>query len=372
MDKKLKIIALASWYPNDQDPQLGVFIKKQLEAIAQDHEVDLFTLRPAPNRGKEIVNENKINHHKHLYVANQYPIKQLSWYVAWMEIINKIPLNKYDLIHLHVVYPMGIIALKLKSHLSIPLITSEHWSGYHSDSEYTGFLRKRYTKKIIQLSATVVVQSKFLKKLMENRELQTNYQVVPNIVEFSPTESMKTDQSNFVIMNIADHIDSDKNISGLLRSFANALAVEPNLKLIQIGSGPDESKLHALSKSLGISDNVIWKGRFTNKEVLEEIQFCDIGIINSNRETFCISAFELIASKKPIIITECGGPEEYLPDNFGLKISKQNEKQLTEAILSMASKSYSFSTEETATYVRNQFSKKRFIENINLVYNSVM
>ncbi|MGB0403393.1 MAG: glycosyltransferase [Salibacteraceae bacterium] len=372
MDKKFKILALASWYPNDTDPQLGIFIKHQLKAISQIHNIDLITLRPAPNKRQETIIENGITHQKHYYVTNQYPIKKLSWYVAWMEIINKIPKDKYDFIHLHVIYPMGIIALKVKSQLNIPLITSEHWSGYHSNFEYSGILRKRFTKKTIQLSSAVVVQSKFLQKLMEEQKLKANYKIVPNIVDFKLASTNSIIQEKCVIMNIADHIDSDKNISGILRAFAQSLQSNPHLKLIQIGSGPDQLKLHLLSKELGISDHVIWRGRLPNKEVLKEIQTCDFGIINSNRETFCISAFEFLASEKPIIITKCGGPEEYLPNIFGVEILTQNDSQLTTALLEMATNYKSYNLKESASAIRNQFSNESFLESINKIYNSVV
>lgn len=372
MQKKLNILALSSWYPNEEDPQLGIFIQHQLEAIATLHNVTLITLRPDQNKhsNQQTIKSGNLTHHQYSYRPKN--LKKWAWYNAWSQILRFHQSESFDLIHLHVAYPIGIIGLQAQSIFKAPIILGEHWSGYGSSKEYKGTIRKYYTKKLMKRSKKIVVQSNYLKNLMLSQNLKGDYSIVPNIVKFSDLKDSKTALENFTFINIADHIDSDKNISGLLNAFAIALKTNPKLKLIQIGGGPDTKMLHNLSKKLELESSIDWKGRLTNDEVLKCIHSSNAGIVNSNQETFCVSAFELIASKKPIIISDCGGPVEYLPKGFGKKIEKNNKSSLTKAILDFAAQPEQPAMDKPAEIVRKGFSANRFLERINKVYNSVL
>lgn len=370
MAERLKILAFASWYPNDKDPQLGVFIKDQLEAIGTIHEVHLHTLQFSHDTRKTSIKQlNGYYHHQHFYTVKNGIFKKISWYLKWNKVLSAIP-DGFDIIHVNVPFPIGLIALKAYKKLQIPLVVSEHWSGYISNKEYSGRLRKATTKKLIQCSSQVIVQSTYLKNLMEQRGLNGQYSVIPNIVKFSDQKREgNTLNPGFTrFLNIADHVDSDKNISGLLRGFSLALKINQNLHLFQIGGGPDTEKLKALASSLSIQDQVTWLGRLPNAEVLEKLHDCEFGIINSNQETFCISAFELIASKKPIIITDCGGPIEYLPEIYGIKIPVNAPKELSNAVQRFARGEFKGDMEKSASIVKQRFSSEAFVKRIDEAY----
>ena len=375
MSKTLKILAFASWYPNNQDPQLGVFIKHQLIAIGSKHKVVLHTLEAqANNKEKECSINGGFTHISHYYKTNNSFVKPIQWYAAWQKILHSLENDKFDLIHTHVAFPIGIIALQAKKRLNIPLILSEHWSGYCSNKEYRGWLRKKITKSLINSSTSVIVNSNYLRGLMENQNLISKFFTVTNIVRFSEETKTKSEPSSdkFVFMNIADHIDSDKNISGLLEAFSQAKKSNSNITLIQIGGGPDNNMLHSKAKDLGLGDDIIWKGRLSNEEVLIEINRCSAGIINSNQETFSIVAFEFLAAKKPIIITDCGGPIEHLPAEFGIKIPVNNKIELAKAILKTGKEKQSINIEKSSIEVRERFSQATFIDKVEIAYQHAL
>ncbi len=374
MSKSLKILALASWYPNEKDPQQGIFIKHQLEAIGNQHKVDLHTLHESKIHSETRMHKIEgFTHFEHFYSTPNGVFKQLNWYRRWLSIINTLQKGEYDLLHVHVAYPIGIIALKVQNKLDIPLLVSEHWSGYNNSIEYSGPLRKLITAKLMNTASEIIVQSEFLKTIMTQNRLLGSYNVIPNIVHFTESLDSKNHlNSDKIFMNIADHVDSDKNISGLLKSFAKASESNKNIHLLQIGNGPDEERLKKLATDLNLNDRITWLGRLSNEKVLIQIHKCDYGIINSNQETFSVVTFEFLASKKPIIITDCGGPIEYLHKGFGIKTAVGNEEKLSEAILEMAEQKENFEMDDLAQQVRQQFSAKSFIEKINIVYQNAL
>ncbi|MBD79666.1 MAG: hypothetical protein CL840_12175 [Crocinitomicaceae bacterium] len=372
MGSKLNILALSSWYPNEFDPQQGIFVQHQLEAIQKNHNVTLLlTKSDREVRISSTQHENltiTVVHYKPLYL-----LKPIMWLLAWRMVIPLVAKEKYDLIHLQIVFPMGIVALWLKRRLKIPLIVTEHWSGYRSPKEYTGTFRKWITNRVINKASAVIVQSSFLRELMENVGLKSKFFRIPNLVKFSnSTGKLESKQEGVKILNVADHVDSDKNISGLLRACKLCQDKTSKLEFAQIGAGHDTDSLLKLSAELGIGNQFNWIGRLKNEDVLKEIDKCDFGIINSNVETFSVVAFEFLAAGKPIIITRCGGPEGYLPDNFGLLIDSGNDNQLAEAILNMAENYPSYADKTVSEQVRNEFSEKQFLERINRVYHEVI
>ena len=375
MSKTLKILALASWYPNSKDPQLGVFVKHQLCAIGSKHKVILHTLEAqVSNKEKGCSINGGFTHTSHYYTPTNSYVKPMQWYIAWKKILQSLENEKFDLIHTHVAFPIGIIALQAKKRLNIPLILSEHWSGYGSNREYSGWLRKKITRSLINSSTSVIVNSNYLRGLMENQNLISKYFTVPNIVSFSKEEKTKNElpSGKFVFMNIADHIDSDKNISGLLEAFSQVKKTNSNIILVQIGDGPDNNMLRYKAKNLGMEKDIIWKGRLSNEEVLKEINHCDVGVINSNQETFSIVAFEFLAAKKPIIITDCGGPIEHLPYDFGIKIPVNNKIDLAKAIDRIRKGKQTINIEKSAIEVREKFSQSSFINKVEIAYQHAL
>ena len=367
MKNKLQILALASWYPNENDVQLGIFVKHQLQAIAKDHDVVLVTLRPASFPGKEVHRDNGFEHRAHYYVRNQYPIKFMSWYVAWMSIINQLEKKRFDLLHLHVVYPMGFIATRIQQELRIPLLVSEHWSGYRNQNLGNWFQR-RIARKTIQKSARIITQSNFLKSLMQKHFPDAPYSVVPNIVHLPMLMPGVVSSKEVIALHIGDHIDKTKNISSLLRAMKPNLEQFEDLKLIQVGSGPDEKRIKALARELGIENRVEFKGRLTQEEVVQLMLNCHFGIVSSHLETFSIVSFEFLAQAKPLVVTPCGGPDEYLPVEGVIRSDSSESEDLAKAIQKMVLSHNLMDLTSISRLIRNQFSEEEFRKKINAVY----
>jgi glycosyltransferase involved in cell wall biosynthesis len=369
----MRILCLSSWYPNENDPQEGIFIKHQLEEVSKLHEVFLVSLRPGSEFNHKISIESGIKHYRYSYSSKQYLSKYLSWAIAWNKIIRDFPEENFDLIHLHVIFPLGIAALKFQKKYKSPLIVSEHWTGYDDPNNPIGNFRKKMVQHVLKKADLVLTVSEYLKNNLIEISPKSHIEVLPNIVEFSETSTNNSPERNTIrILNVSDHVDSHKNISSLLNGVQPVLLQNSSLELVLIGEGEDTDFLKTLCRELKIEDRVVFKGRLTHEEVLQEIQQSDFGVINSNFETFSIVAFEFLAAKKPIVITDCGGPIEFLPKEFGLKIPVNDMLALTEAVLKMADTFTQYKLEDSALQVRNQFSRDAFRERISEVYQKVI
>lgn len=369
MPKSLKILHLASWYPNSVDPQQGIFIKHQIDALGSVHTNTLITLRVGTGFTCQVKDEAGFKHYQYSYNPKSFGFKRLSWYRAWHKIMVEFTHRKFDCIHLHVVYPMGIIALKWANKFKLPLVVSEHWTGYGNPNLKLGIYQKRVVKQVLNKAKKVAVVSSYLQQNME-LYAKGNFAIIPNIVHFESEIEVKKVGELVTFMNISDHSDEHKNISGILKAFKELLNDYSNCRLVLVGSGRDTKILQELATKLQLDNKVEWKGRLTNSEVLKLIPECDFGIVNSNFETFSITAFEFLAAQKPLIITKCGGPEDFLPQEAVIQIPVNSSKHLLEAMKQFMEVP-DRSTEIASNKVREQFSELAFVNRWNVVYNQL-
>lgn len=90
------------------------------------------------------------------------------------------------------------------------------------------------------------------------------------------TEFKKLDNTQEITMVYQGVLTEERNIS----FFINVLFELPGyVKLMLIGDGPSEQYYHQLVESLNLADRVIFTGRISNAEMLDELRRCHIGII---------------------------------------------------------------------------------------------
>ena len=73
-----------------------------------------------------------------------------------------------------------------------------------------------------------------------------------------------------------------------------------------IGDGPNltTAKQHALS--LGVSQHVIFLGSTTPLELVRWLSICDLQLVTSQSESFCLAALEAMSCSVPVVGTFCG------------------------------------------------------------------
>jgi hypothetical protein len=68
--------------------------------------------------------------------------------------------GKADIIHLHVIWPAAVALLPMLEKMNLPLIISEHWSGYlPEDGNYKGIIQKNISKRIAEEASHITVVS---------------------------------------------------------------------------------------------------------------------------------------------------------------------------------------------------------------------
>lgn len=353
------IVYIPSWYPSELDVQNGVFIQKHAQAAALNNKVSVLFAYAAKKTSEEHTKNGNLSEHILTFKKSNN-----SW-------INKFRLLKYyfkqykqlknvDIIHAHVWSNKAILAYLLSILYRKPLVISEHWSGYRNQF---GFIESLLMRIVFKRARFILPVSKFLQSLMEMKGIQGHYKVIGNIIESS--EKTATPSGSFKFLMVADLRDEIKNISAVIHAFQELNIESCSLNII--GDGPDKEYLQSIAKS----ENIHFLGGMYNKAVLKEIPKHHAVIINSRIETFSVVALESLAAGRPVIYTKCGGPEELVPQGFGIQISIDNLTELKNAILQMKSSYSSFTSKELQKSV-SPFSQRNISQLLTEIYSTIL
>ncbi len=182
--------------------------------------------------------------------------------------------------------------------------------------------------------------SKALKASM-NRDMgipEEKIHVIYNALQAFPAGDGNSIRKNYsigdnewIVGTVARLIPS-KGIQVLITAMSGILFKYPYVKLLIVGSGPDENHLKKLAESLGVSKQTIFAGKVSN--VQDYYASFNIFALPTLSEGLGITVLEAMYSELPIIASSVGGIPEWLthekngilvpPDNvFALRTALQ-------------------------------------------------
>lgn len=339
-----KILFLPRWYPTAYDVQNGVFIRKHAQAAALNNEVVVLFASSSPFQPQTTQKKHgNLTEVIVYYERNSFPllnfIKYLTALFKGWRTIRRAGFQP-ELCHVNMLTRPALLALWLKWKAGIPFVITEHWSGYISGKfESQSPLKKWLIRYVVKKASLVTAVSEPLKEAMIRSELNAPIRILPNVVEVTP-DAWRTQpvSDTFRFLLVADLKDEIKNISGVIRAFAEVHKKEPMTELLIVGDGEDRKALETMMKKYFAGTSlqpVKFVGEKANEEVLKIIPTAHVLIVNSRIETFSVVTLEAIFSGRPVIATRCGGPEQFINEQNGILIEKDNENELAEAMIKL-------------------------------------
>lgn len=396
----MNIFYIPSWYPSVPDPLTGSFFRDQALDLSKnypevqigistwgqnDDRLLLWSSRPLRSIQKIIHAEKTQSAQKDLcHNATEFfsPSFTWSWKIKKGNIQNIIEANlknlrsfearsgKTDVIHAHVAFPAGYIAMKLSGITGIPYLITEHMSPF--PFKYFGGGRQ-LAKRVLEPyhhSAVNIAVSQQLKEKMQKHGIP-DVRVVYNSVDENlfTLPDRKIPSRPFIFFTLGRMV-SQKGIDILLR--AVNLIQPGNEILFRIGGDGEElGKYQSLATELGIDNRVQWLGSLTRRETALEMKNCHAFVLPSRHESMGIVFAEAIACGKPVIGTHCGGPEEIINDHNGLLIPPEDLDALANAIRQLRVQYTQFDAKTIRAGFMNRFSSKVITAQIIEIYEEI-
>lgn len=380
--RKLKVLQLGKqYYPHIG----GIEVTMQQIAEGIQGEVDSYVLASQEKGAahQEVVNGVPVYYAKSLGIVASLPISfDLVRYLRKHA-------NEYDVIHLHMPFPLGDLACLLSGykgklvlywHSDIirqkkallfykPLM---HWTLKRADaiaiatqgnidgSPYV----KPYEKKCVLIpfglrkSLEQKSREYWDRQTKESRELTRNKTLkllfVGRLVYYKGCD---------ILMDAMEYIQK------------NAPSELENLQLTFVGTGVLEEDLKKRTEEHGLTTQIHFAGKVSDEDLEKNLENCDVLVFPSteNSEAFGLVQIEAMTYGKPVINTSLptGVPWVSLHGENGLTVSPKDSKALAEAILWMLQnpeKRLEMS-QKARIRVQEEFSEKQLIEKILGLYH---
>jgi L-malate glycosyltransferase len=384
--KKHKVLFISSWYPSRINPHLGNFNERTAEAVAQMNDVYVLNIvaDDSLDDAPEFLVEQKSNYRQlTVYFPKKSKENLLNKLVKKWRFLRFAKLGFQqinqdwgmpDVVHLNVLYPMGMFAYYLKRKFQLPYIATAHWTGFlqEDNPDWTG-LRKFWTNRIAKEAAVVCPVTDHLQLAMRKKGIEANYQVIPNVINetvFYPTQE-KVQKTTIDFLHVSTCVDAHKNISGILRTFRKLFDTNPEVRL-QIITENNPQDVIDLAQSLGIEhlDFLNVSGPKPQMEVADAMREADCFVLFSNYETFSVVLAESWSCGIPAIYARCGGLTEIANQKLGIRVTTNDETELLEALNDFISKKSEYHFADIIRF-SEQFNASNVAQQFNYLYSSL-
>lgn len=399
----MNVFVVPSWYPSTDYPLNGIYVQEQVLKLCtshvsvhvgislwgqKDNRLLLWVGKPFQTIAKLISATRTPSSKKLLPNLIEYISPTFTWSrrIKRGNIANIISMNMQnleafeadfgpaDIIHAHVGYPAGYIAMELARKRQIPYILTEHMGPFPSryDTDSTGQLAPFYRQAYQQAAANIAV-SPSLANNMAAMGIQ-RIQVIPNFVNeeyFKPAPASTTNLKQPFTFFTLGSITPEKGINQLLLAIKALTETEKSVAFRIGGEGAYSEEYKAFAKELGIENYITWLGLLKREEALVEHQKCNAFVLPSLHESMGITYVEALACGKPIIATKCGGPEFILSEANGLLIEKNDIPALATAMQHLIQNRVNYSSQRIRQDFVNRFSSQAVIPQLLQLYQNV-
>ena len=373
MDNDRKhIVFLARWYPHRYDPMFGLFVQRHAEAAALYNNISVVYVHLDNQDG--IVDET-INDVRTIRVyfkqSKSKIINLLRFFKANNKALKRLP--KPDIIHVHVLTRLGIIARWQNLIHGTPYIITEHWSRYLPGNDFNGFFRKWVTKRVVRHASAVTTVTENLAKAMQNHGLENpNYIVLPNVVDTNLFQIKPHENAVPKIIHISCFEDKSKNISGLLESLKVLKDKNVAYQAVLIGDGMDYEAMRQKAASLQLNDRVTFTGMLQGQELVDVLSSGDFLVLSSNYENLPVVILEAFACGLPVVSTNVGGISEIVNESNGLLVPPHDAEKLAYAMQEMLKNYKNYDANALRDSIIKKFSNEAVGKLLNSLYSTTL
>lgn len=345
---KLRVLHIASWYPNKVHKSLGNFVQRHIAAISTMHHCELWYSSPVATNNP-LIGTYEENSPAGFLEKITYPrVTRPGVRAVTRSLMNLSPgedVSLPDLIHLHVAFPGGRTARLLAEKWGIPLVLTEHWTAYH-DSQHIPLWRRIAMRRTAASTSVFCPVTDQLGQTMKNFKMvnsdgSESYVVIPNVVDTDKFQLCEREQDGVIkILHVSSLDEAQKNITGILNTISIIRQTNPDFKFsltIVGGANPErlnQVRRYATSMNL-VEPYVKFTGALSGDSVVREMMNCDAVLLFSRKENFPCVIAEAWSCGKPVITTNVGGIAEHMNDQRGMMIESGDESALAKAILNL-------------------------------------
>ena len=271
---------------------------------------------------------------------------------------------------LHANHPalLGRVAARKSEQLDLPLVFTYH-TRYTDYSHYAKPFPEDKVKDFIAhwLASFmtkchhVVVPSQSIKKILNQRYgLDAQVSVVPTGIELEKFAACSRAEArrklgwreDEKILISVGRLAKEKNFDLLLEAVGRA---DPQLRLIIVGSGDEQTHLEELARSLGLAERVTFTGVVAFGDIPVYLAASDLFVFASVTETQGLVTLEAMASGLPVVAVDASGTRDAVCPGCSI-LTEADPQALAQGITQMLGRGDLHQESETARERAGKFS----------------
>jgi len=262
----------------------------------------------------------------------------------------------FDAVHIHDL-PLARLGKELKEKKGLVFVADQHefysdWIGKtaHYNSipgriiKYFSNWRKYEYNNLMEADLVCTVEKPIkglyvkLHGIDEDRIIVLPNTPLKSVYSVNPKE--RSDQ-NFILFYCGG-LDVLRGLKTSIHALVELKQVIPEIKLSLVGKSNKHFDVFAIAASLGVSDNIDFRGWVHYRDLPNEIDKSDICffIPPSNRDeinnTIATKIYQYMARGKPVIVGKARYMKEFVEENrIGISINEDSPREFAEAVLKM-------------------------------------
>lgn len=369
----MRILFLTPWYPDEINPNHGIFVRDQAVALQQIHQVVVVSAKVDYTNFSVFsytVKESDFRNVKEYRISIKHSIPLINQLVFFY-IVTRLTVRiarKFspDIIHGNIGYPGAFWSWLVSNVIRKPYIITEHTSRFAANfrSSIHKFLT-RYFLKRAKVIITVSSHSAAEISASINRQLI----VIPNIIDFEKFTSLSKNSDPIWQIGFLGNLNTGTKGLDILLNALVGISDEFVLHIGGAGKLLEEYKM--MAKRLRLENKCIFYGFVSHAEVPDFMKRLHFFVSASRFESFGMVMVEAMACGLPVVATSSGGPSDFINSFNGILVEKENISALQIGIETMMKNYQKYDPGQIRAFAVENYSAAKFLEESNRFYASL-
>lgn len=352
----IRVLSLSTLFPSAARPRFGLFVARQMQALAARGDVDLVMVHPvamAPPPFHRFINSPaeralpasaqdwgiEVHYPRFTWIPRHgAPLNPALIARAVLPLARRLHAERpFDLVDAQFFWPDGPAAARIAEALSLPLSIKARGSDIHLWSRKP-FARRAMLTAAEQAAGLLAVSQALRHEMaalgMDDARIAVHYTGLDH-TRFRPLAQSEARAA------VAALVPPD---GALLVTVGNlvpvkgqdlaitALAEISEARLVLAGAGPEEPRLRALVAQLGLAERVHFAGSVAPERLALLLAAADAMVLPSSREGLANAWIEGLACGAPLVIPDVGGAREVVTSPAGGRLVERSAGAIAAAV----------------------------------------
>jgi len=233
-----------------------------------------------------------------------------------------------DIVHSQHPFLLGLTALRLARHRSLPLVFTHH-TLYEQYTHYVPGNSPALKRFVIELatryanlSHQVFAPSESIRDLLLERGVNTSISVVPTGVQLdnfaggdgaAVRRQLNIPLDAYVVGHLG-RLAPEKNLEFLARTVADFAGHNQSVHFLVVGTGPSEEAIRETFNKSGLTSRLHFAGILQQQQLTDALHAMDVFAFASTSETQGMVLTEAMAAGLPVVALNASGVREVVKD----------------------------------------------------------